>query len=62
MERLHSISGKSILGQNFVNSVSNFFRKNDSFLTDFEIEKKLPSTAVENKSILTTLSHLHCLK
>ena len=27
-------SGKSILGQNFVNRVSNFFRKNDSFLTD----------------------------
>ena len=26
--------GKSILGQNFVNRVSNFFRKNDSFLTD----------------------------
>ena len=62
MERLHSISGKSILGQNFVNSVSNFFCKNDSFLTDFEIENKLPSTAVESKSILTTLSHLHCLK
>ena len=27
-------SGKSILGQNFVNRVSNIFRKNDSFLTD----------------------------
>ena len=27
-------SGKSILGQNFLNRVSNFFRKNDSFLTD----------------------------
>ena len=27
-------TGKSILGQNFVNRVSNFFRKNDSFLTD----------------------------
>ena len=25
---------KSILDQNFVNRVSNFFRKNDSFLTD----------------------------
>ena len=25
---------KSILGQNFVNRVSNFFRKNNSFLTD----------------------------
>ena len=27
-------TGKSILGQNFLNRVSNFFRKNDSFFTD----------------------------
>ena len=27
-------TGKSILGQNFVNRVSNFFLKNDSFLMD----------------------------
>ena len=27
-------TGKLILGQNFVNGVSNFFCKNDSFLTD----------------------------
>ena len=27
-------TGKSILGQNFVNSLSNVFRQNDSFLTD----------------------------
>ena len=27
-------TGKSILGQNFVNRVSNFFRKNNSFLKD----------------------------
>ena len=27
-------TGKSILGQNFVNRVSNFFKKNDSFFTD----------------------------
>ena len=27
-------TGISILGQNFVNRVSNFFPKNDSFLTD----------------------------
>ena len=29
-----SDTSKSILGQNFVNRVSNFFRKNDSFLMD----------------------------
>ena len=27
-------TGKSVLGQNFVNRVSNFFRKSDSFLMD----------------------------
>ena len=32
---------KSILGQNFVNSVSNFFRKNDSFLTNPHFQKTI---------------------
>ena len=33
-------TGKSILGQNFVNRVSNFFPKNDSFLTDPHFQEK----------------------
>ena len=34
-------TGKSILGQNFVNTVSNFFRKNDSFLTDSHFQETI---------------------
>ena len=65
-------TGKSILGQNFVNRVSNFFRKKRFFFNgsslsgdctiDFEIDTKRPSTVVENKSILTTLSNYNSLQ
>ena len=34
-------TGKSILGQHFVNRVSNFFRKNNSFLTDSHFQETL---------------------
>ena len=36
-----SDTGKSILGQNFVNRLSNFFRKNDSFLTDSHFQETI---------------------
>ena len=66
-------TGKSILVQNFKNRVRDFFfRKSDSFLTDlhfretitidFEIKTKRPSTVVENKFILTTLSNYNSLQ
>ena len=55
-------TGKSILGQNLVNRVSNFFSQKQFFFNgsslsgdhtiNFEIEIKRPSTVVENKSIL----------
>ena len=34
-------TGKSILDQNFVNRISNAFRKNDSFLTDPHIQETI---------------------
>ena len=58
---------KSILGQNFVNRVSNFFSQKQFFFNgsslsgdrtiDFEIKTKQPGAVVENKSIWTTLSN-----
>ena len=65
-------TGKSILGQNFVNRVSNFFSQKRFFLNgsslsgdhtiDFEIKNKRSSTVVENKFILTTLSNYNSLQ
>ena len=34
-------TGKSILGQNFVNRVSNFVRKKDSFLTESHLQETI---------------------
>ena len=62
---------KSILGQNFVNSVSNFFSQKRFFfnessllkdhMIDFENKTKGPGAVVENKSILTSFSNYNNL-
>ena len=60
-------TGKSILGQNFVNRVSNifWFFFNGSLLDytiDFDVQTEQPYAVVENKSIMTALSNCNRLQ
>ena len=65
-------TGKSILSQNFVDRVSNFFLRkwlffNGSSLSgdhdiNFESKTERPSTVVENKSILAILRRYNTLQ
>ena len=64
-------TGKSILGQNFANRLSNFlqtwfffkgFSPSGDHKLDFEIKTKRSSEVGENKSILTTLSNYNSLQ